>query len=93
MSVRSPLLPLATLALAAGCASTSASRVERRAPVAGSLASPAATSIAPAPPEMDYYVFAASEGNDQIALIRFGPSGIRVERRSTTGIMPSDIDG
>jgi len=42
---------------------------------------------------MDYYVFAASEGNDQIALIRFGPSGIHVERTSTTGIMPSDIDG
>ena len=42
---------------------------------------------------MDYYVFAASEGNDQIALIRFGPSGIRVERTTTTGIMPSDIDG
>lgn len=93
MSVRSSLLPLATLALAAGCASTSASGVERSVPVAVSSVSPAATSIAPTPPEMDYYVFAASEGNDQIALIRFGPSGIRVERTSTTGIMPSDIDG
>ena len=93
MSVRSSLLPLATLALAAGCASTGASRVERAAPVLASSTLPAATSIAPVPPEMDYYVFAASEGNDQIALIRFGPSGIHVERTTTTGIMPSDIDG
>lgn len=89
MSVRSSLLPLATLALAAGCASAPPSRVAS-APVAVSSSLGA---IAPVPPEMDYYVFAASEGNDQIALIRFGPSGIRVDRTTTTGIMPSDIDG
>ena len=92
MSVRSSLLPLATLALAAGCASTAAPREVRTATAAAPVSS-AAASIAPMPPEMDYYVFAASEGNDQIALIRFGPSGIRVERTTTTGIMPSDIDG
>lgn len=93
MSVRSSLVSLAALALAAGCASTSASRAERSAPAALSSVPPTAPTITPAPPEMDYYVFAASEGNDQVALIRFGPSGIRVERTTTTGIMPSDIDG
>jgi DNA-binding beta-propeller fold protein YncE len=62
---------------------------------AGAAAAPAAPSVArvPAPPEQDYYLFAASEGNDQIALLRFGPSGIHVERVATTGIMPADIDG
>lgn len=48
---------------------------------------------APTRPDREYYLFAASEGNDQISLIRFGPAGLRVERTSTTGIMPSSIDG
>lgn len=93
MSVRWSLHPLVALALATACASQPASRVERSAPVAAPSGSSTAAPIAAAPPDLDYYVFAASEGNDQIALIRFGPSGIHVERTSTTGIMPSDIDG
>ena len=83
----------------AACAAPSASHPSSAAvPVVGAAKAPAepvsAMSMAtPAAPDKDYYLFAASEGNDQIALIRFGPSGIHVERTSVTGIMPSDIDG
>jgi len=45
----------------------------------------ATTPVAPAAPDKDYYVFAASEGNDQIALIRFGPSGIHVRAHEHDG--------
>lgn len=44
-------------------------------------------------PEMDYWLFAASEATDKIALIKFGPGGIKIERENTTGIMPADVDG
>ena len=44
-------------------------------------------------PDKDYWLFAASEGNDQIALIKYGPGGIKVERINTTGMMPADVDG
>jgi DNA-binding beta-propeller fold protein YncE len=90
--------PLAVLLLCGACASQPAPRPAVAVAPAGSPAASvaAATSTAPvtpAPPDKDYYLFAASEGNDQIALIRFGPGGIHVERTTTTGIMPSDIDG
>src|SRR5689334_11064669 len=45
------------------------------------------------PPTQDYLALVASESVDQIAVVRFGPSGIHVERNTITGIMPSDIDG
>ena len=45
------------------------------------------------PPAQDYLALVASESVDQIAVVRFGPAGIRVERTSTTGIMPADVDG
>lgn len=84
------LAPL--VALAGACASAPAPRAAASSQeVAPQSPAPSATS--PTPPAQDYYLFAASEGNDQIALIRFGPSGVRVERRITTGIMPSDVDG
>src|SRR5215218_2975767 len=44
-------------------------------------------------PTQDYLALVASESVDQIAVIRFGPAGIRVERVNTTGIMPADVDG
>jgi DNA-binding beta-propeller fold protein YncE len=96
MTARTSPLAVAALLLAA-CASPPTSRATTAVAPAGTAsaaaASAATTPAAPTPPDRDYYLFAASEGNDQIALIRFGPSGIRVERTSTTGIMPSDIDG
>jgi DNA-binding beta-propeller fold protein YncE len=91
--------PFILLAAFAACAAPPATRSSSAvvpvvaAPPAASAASTGTPATLPAPPEKDYYLFAASEGNDQIALIRFGPAGIRVERTSVTGIMPSDIDG
>jgi len=79
----------AALVLASACSSTPAARPAS----ALQPAIPSANAPATSGPDKDYYVFAAAEGNDQISLIRFGPSGIHVERNSTTGIMPSDIDG
>ena len=46
-----------------------------------------------AAPAMDYLVFVASEATDQVALIRFGPAGARVERTNSVGIMLTDPDG
>jgi DNA-binding beta-propeller fold protein YncE len=44
-------------------------------------------------PDKDYLVYVLSEAADTIALIRFGPSGARLEREIPTGDMPTDIDG
>lgn len=48
---------------------------------------------ASAAPTQDYLVFVASEATDQVALIRFGPAGARVERTNGVGIMQTDPDG
>lgn len=44
-------------------------------------------------PRQDYLVYVVSESADTISLVRFGPSGARVEKELTTGVMPLDIDG
>ena len=49
--------------------------------------------VANASPTQDYLVFVASEATDQVALIRFGPGGARVERTNGVGIMLADPDG
>lgn len=46
-----------------------------------------------APPEQDYLVYVVSESADEIALVRFGPKGARVDHKLGTGVMPSDLDG
>ena len=46
-----------------------------------------------AKPDKDYLVYVLSEGADKIALVRFGPSGARVDHQIDTGDMPIDIDG
>ena len=46
-----------------------------------------------APPDRDYRVFVASEGNDRIALVRFGPAGIAVEREQKIGANPTELAG
>jgi len=53
----------------------------------------AAASRTVQPPTQDYLALVASESVDQIAVVRFGPGGIRIERTNTTGIMPADVDG
>ncbi len=47
----------------------------------------------PTSKQQDYLLYVLSEGADQIALVRFGPNGVRVEREIPTGDMPTDIDG
>ena len=44
-------------------------------------------------PSKDYLIYVVSEAADKIALVRFGPNGLRVEREIDTGDMPIDIDG
>ena len=47
----------------------------------------------PQPPTVDYLVFVASEGNDRISLVRFGPAGATVERVSKIGRNPTEPVG
>src|SRR5215213_5766457 len=44
-------------------------------------------------PDKDYLVYVLLEGADKIALIRFGPAGIKIDHQIDTGDMPIDIDG
>ncbi len=44
-------------------------------------------------PTQDYLVFVASEGNDRISLVRFGPKGASVERVSKIGRNPTEPVG
>ncbi|NUQ20656.1 MAG: YncE family protein, partial [Gemmatimonadaceae bacterium] len=71
----------------------------RALPLALLLAACATRGAAPAPapapagPERDYLVFVASEGNDHVALLRYGPRGIAVERDFRIGYNPSELAG
>ena len=57
------------------------------------LAACCLTAPAPQSPDRDYLVFVASEGNDRIALVRFGPAGARVERERAIGTNPTELAG
>jgi len=45
------------------------------------------------PLEREYVVYVVSEAADKITRLRFDPSGGKVERELSTGIMPTDPDG
>lgn len=75
-----------TLALLAACGR------QLQVPPTTTASVDAAVPAAPTP-DRDYLVYVASEATDRIALIRFGPGGARIERETTTGIMPADVDG
>ena len=47
----------------------------------------------PAPPTQDYLVYTVAESADQLALVRFGPKGIKIERQHKVGMMPTEING
>ena len=49
--------------------------------------------LAQTKPDKDYLVYVVSESADKIALVRFGPSGARIDHQLDTGDMPVDIDG
>src|SRR5215207_8952659 len=82
---------LVVLALTAACAAQS------RQPAGSTVQQGHALEIPPLrpaeAPTQDYLALVASESVDQIAVVRFGPSGIRIERTSTTGFMPASVDG
>jgi len=61
----------------------------RRAILIGALF---AAPSAPAPTR-DYLVFVASESADRVALVRFGPAGIKIERQRYVGSKPSELAG
>ncbi len=45
------------------------------------------------PPAREYRFLVASEGNDEIALVRFGPAGAQVERKHRVGTNPTELAG
>lgn len=69
--------------VATGCAAGPA-------PEAG-MPGPAATTATP--PAANYFVFVASEGNDEIALVRFDGASARVERRHRISANPTELLG
>jgi DNA-binding beta-propeller fold protein YncE len=48
---------------------------------------------AAATPTQDYLIYVVCESADKIVLIRFGPSGAKIESQMRTGLMPMDING
>jgi hypothetical protein len=77
MMPRFALARFGFLAVVAGCAAQTRVPPVVRATQQGSVAG------AILPPTQDYLALVASEAVDQIAVVRFGPSGIRVERTNT----------
>jgi hypothetical protein len=75
------------LAVVAGCAA------HTRATPSAHVTQQESASGAIVPPAQDYLALVASEAVDQIAVVRFGPGGIRVERTNTTGVLPADVVG
>ena len=54
---------------------------------------PTSTSSQPQAPDKDYLVLVASEGNDRISLVRFGPAGASVDHVSRIGRNPTEPVG
>ena len=46
-----------------------------------------------APPSREYYAYVCAESEDQVALVRFGPSGIEVTKTITVGSFPAETEG
>ena len=57
----------------------------------GAARTPAAASAQPV--TQDYLLYVVAESADQLALVRFGPGGIRIEREHKVGMMPTEING
>ncbi|MCY3964021.1 MAG: YncE family protein [Acidobacteria bacterium] len=47
----------------------------------------------PVPPSRNYYAYVCAESEDEVSLIRFGPSGIEVTKTITVGSFPAEIEG
>ena len=44
-------------------------------------------------PTRSYWVYVASESEDEVSLIRFGPGGLEVEKTIGVGVWPTEIEG
>ncbi|HTE45718.1 MAG TPA: YncE family protein [Gemmatimonadaceae bacterium] len=53
----------------------------------------AQTSQTASPPTKDYLVFVGSEGNDKLALLRFGPKGASIDHEFHMGTNPTELVG
>lgn len=84
-------LVLSALVLAAGL-SVAATPLSAQAKP-GSARRDSASRAAVAAPERDYLLYVVAESADQVALVRFGPGGIRIEREQRVGLMPTEING
>jgi len=58
-----------------------------------SVATPQASPTTNHQPPTTYLLFVASEGNDHIAVVNFGPNGARVERDHRIGLNPTELLG
>ena len=47
----------------------------------------------PVPPSRNYYAYVCAESEDEVALIRFGPSGIGIVKTIAVGSFPTEIEG
>ncbi len=47
----------------------------------------------PVPPSRNYYAYVCAESEDEVSLIRFGPSGIEVAKTIPVGSFPAEIEG
>ncbi len=48
---------------------------------------------APDPPARTYYVYAAAESDDEVAIVRYGPDGAELGKTSTVGSVPAEVEG
>jgi len=46
-----------------------------------------------APPAHTYYVYAAAESEDEVAIVRYGPEGVEVVETITVGSFPAEVEG
>jgi DNA-binding beta-propeller fold protein YncE len=48
---------------------------------------------APDPPVRSYYVYAAAESDDEVAIVRYGPDGAEMVKTITVGSFPAEVEG
>ena len=62
--------------------------------VIGLILGPARRSGAsPNPPTRSYYAYVCSESEDEVALVRYGPSGLEVVKTIVVGSLPAETEG
>ena len=61
--------------------------------LAAATAVPARAESDPVPPSRNYYAYVCAESEDEVSLIRFGPSGIEVTKTITVGSFPAETEG